>query len=370
MIKSVYIHNFKVFADVEQLVAPLTILTGLNGRGKSSFIQAILLAWSTLKNSNPLLHLNNEYVGIGTVRDAFSWYSEDRRFCLGLTYGEKDYRFESVPVEFYMASQVAFDLDTSLNRYFPYNDPGADLRYFSTWRMGNLRGFPIATKSQMETGSLSVHHGDGKLTPRFLWLNPNRMLPITSLVCEEGDEPMLSLAVDKWLNFISPDLKIRIEQGDGEMRLGYYAADVKGSSTLVADAVNVGYGISYALPVVTSVLASKPGDIVVVETPEAHIHPAGQAKLMDLFAKATAAGVQVILETHSDHIIHGLLRNLKKGVLDENDAKVLYFDRHNDMHQCQDGIVINTLQCTNNGRIKGAPKGFFDQYMIDMDELL
>lgn len=367
MITSVHIHNFKVFSDVEQPIAPLTVLTGLNGRGKSSFIQAILLAWSTVKNERTFIALDNEYVNLKTVGDVFSWYNIDDIFMLRLNCDKHSFLLESNPVKPHNTLENGFALNDANSHN--YNLLSSRLLYLSTWRMGDLSKFPQPPPSQMTSSSLSVEHGDALLTPRYLDLFANTSLSIPSLVRSQAESPCLFSEVEAWLKVVSPDLSLRISRGSSEMKVSYYPLDTRGNPTQFADAINVGYGISYALPVITSILASKPGDIVIIETPEAHIHPAGQARLMDLFARAAAAGVQIILETHSDHIIHGLLRNLKAEVIREEDACVLYFDKQ-EGEDAQDGIVISSLPCSSNGRIKRAPKGFFDQYMIDMDELL
>lgn len=70
-------------------------------------------------------------------------------------------------------------------------------------------------------------------------------------------------------------------------------------------AVNVGFGLSYVLPIVLALLVTKPGGLVIIENPEAHLHPRG-SYLGRLIALAAEAGVQVVVETHSDHIINGI----------------------------------------------------------------
>lgn len=68
-------------------------------------------------------------------------------------------------------------------------------------------------------------------------------------------------------------------------------------------AINTGFGITYVLPILVALLSAKKDSLILIENPEAHIHPKGQAILMELMAKAVDAGVQVVIETHSDHIV-------------------------------------------------------------------
>src|SRR5260370_36481781 len=69
---------------------------------------------------------------------------------------------------------------------------------------------------------------------------------------------------------------------------------------------SVGFGITYALPIVVAVLSAHPGSLVIIENPEAHLHPRGQVKMGELLCQASAAGIQILIETHSDHVLNGI----------------------------------------------------------------
>ncbi|MCQ4437669.1 AAA family ATPase, partial [Clostridioides difficile] len=69
---------------------------------------------------------------------------------------------------------------------------------------------------------------------------------------------------------------------------------------------NVGFGITYVLSIITLVLSAEPGDILIIENPEAHVHPRGQIELGKFLALASKSGIQIIVETHSDHIFNGM----------------------------------------------------------------
>ena len=71
-------------------------------------------------------------------------------------------------------------------------------------------------------------------------------------------------------------------------------------------APNAGFGISYALPVVVAALRAEVGGLLLVENPEAHLHPAGQSKIGSFLARVAADGVRIFLETHSDHVLNGI----------------------------------------------------------------
>ena len=90
---------------------------------------------------------------------------------------------------------------------------------------------------------------------------------------------------------------------------------------------NVGFGISYILPVLTTLLSAREGNIIIIENPEAHLHPRGQAEIGKLIAETVSRGVQVFIETHSDHVINGIRVAVKKGVVKSEDVNIAFFER-------------------------------------------
>ena len=131
-------------------------------------------------------------------------------------------------------------------------------------------------------------------------------------------------------------------------------------------AINVGYGVSYVLPIVIAVLSSSPGSLILIENPEAHIHPRAQAELMKLLMKAAKAGIQIIIETHSDHIVNGALVAIVNDPEYLQLVKAYYFERDERLHiskPCK-------LEILADGRISNPPVGFFDQIDIDMRTIM
>lgn len=365
MIKSISIHNFKLFLDVHQDLKKLTLLTGLNGRGKSSFIQAILLAWNSFQGGDARgLALKNSYIDLGTVDDIVPWNGDDLKMEICLVVDEDTW---SSTVE-------NFDSQTSSDNYIKTTikdtrkDPQSSryyLQYLSTYRMGNLSSFPNNTRAAKEMRSLSISGGDGMGTAQFLDLYGAKAIPIAELA--HPDEPSLRLddQVNAWMRIINPDLRFSVSRSGGNYSIRYQDRLSTFSNTS-ANASNVGYGLTYSLPLFVALLSTPPGGTVIMETPEAHLHPAAQAAFMDLVCIAAAHGVQIIVETHSDYVINGTLRNLKDKKINVEDVSILFFDRDIETGLCE----IVRQNATQQGRIKNASQGFFDQYVSDMHSLL
>ena len=131
---------------------------------------------------------------------------------------------------------------------------------------------------------------------------------------------------------------------------------------------NVGFGVTYVLPVITAVLAAKPGDLIIIESPEAHVHPRGQTKLAELLARAASAGVQILVESHSDHILNGLRVCVHDGILGTEDLKILYFRW--DVEAEEFGTTVKEIDVDRDGRIAEWPEGFFDEFDKSLEALL
>jgi predicted ATPase len=125
---------------------------------------------------------------------------------------------------------------------------------------------------------------------------------------------------------------------------------------------NMGFGVTYALPVILAGLTAGNGGLLIVENPEAHLHPAGQSQMGYFLATMASAGVQVVVETHSDHVLNGIRRAIgEHSVLTKDQAIIHFFD--------VDGTAPQTLSFTEAGGIASWPRGFFDQYQLDVAAL-
>ena len=102
-----------------------------------------------------------------------------------------------------------------------------------------------------------------------------------------------------------------------------------------------------------------------IENPETHIHPHGQSRLAMLMAKAAQAGVQIFVESHSDHILNGIRVAAKRQWIEAEKVKINYFSRSD-----KEITTILPLKLYQNGRIDKWPKGFFDEWDNMLDELI
>ena len=131
--------------------------------------------------------------------------------------------------------------------------------------------------------------------------------------------------------------------------------------------VNVGYGFSYILTLLVAGLLAQKDEIIIVENPEAHLHPSAQAAVMRFFCELVIQrGVQIFIETHSDHIVNASLLAVRNGNLDSELLEIMFFSRNaGDVD-----INIRNLEISSKGRVKNPPKNFCDQYAMDLRALM
>jgi predicted ATPase len=133
--------------------------------------------------------------------------------------------------------------------------------------------------------------------------------------------------------------------------------------------VNVGYGFSYILSLITAVVLAPANSFIIVENPEAHLHPSAQAKMMnELIMAAKEREIQLVVETHSDHVLNTALRAVNEHRLDMDELEVLFFSSATKDVGITEAKVRN-LEVNELGHILNPPKQFFEQYSIDLRAL-
>ena len=126
---------------------------------------------------------------------------------------------------------------------------------------------------------------------------------------------------------------------------------------------DVGFGVSQILPVLVLCYYVPPGSIILLEQPEIHLHPSVQSRLADVFVDAVKnRRVQIIVESHSEHLLRRLQRRVAEQVITPEEA-ALYF--------CQVGEAgskLTPLDLDLYGNIRNWPKDFFGDEFGEMAE--
>lgn len=370
MLRQYDIHNFKNHADTHLEFGCLTIFTGINGMGKSSVLQSLLLMRESYSRRPlmDLLSLDGESFSVGRSSGLVNrnvtenqnllkldLITDEGRVTLGYEYpvGDAD--------ELELGAGYVSPDSQLLKTISLFND---NFQYLSAFRVGPQPTYLSHTNVVDKHRQLSGKMGMGEYSVYFLSKFGQEPIPIVSLAYDGGASlHSISRQVELWMGEISEGVKLRIMQNGNQYDLSY-GYEQTGKPTVFHSALNTGFGLSYILSVVVAILSAKPGSLILIENPEAHIHPSGQASLMQLISKAAEQGIQIIVETHSDHIINGALVNWKQYQLDKDQLAIYYFDRDDDLNARPEKLQVGV-----NGRVKNAPKGFFDQMKADLEVL-
>jgi predicted ATPase len=154
-------------------------------------------------------------------------------------------------------------------------------------------------------------------------------------------------------------------EGTDFVRLSYGFGGTAGiNATRRRRPTNVGFGLTYALPIVVACLTATRESLILLENPEAHLHPKGQTRMAALISAAAVTGAQLVVETHSDHVLNGVRIAVKRGELQPQDA-VIHFFRGNGS-----GVEVISPRVDKDGMLAQWPEGFFDEWENSLDELL
>lgn len=361
MITELRIRSFKRFSDQIFPMRPLTVLTGLNGSGKTSVIHSLLLASEASGlESGDAIRLNGPFgIELGDAEEVRNWSSNELiEFHVTSNEDETEIWKIGIPSGTSRYLTVEEAPQTSLTAF------GKKPRTFSYLCAERLGPRNVSPTSPLPIDKLEIGVSGEYCAQIFGTLGSrpiefaNRIHPLSS------GEPtsLLKYEVERWLAEIARPVELDTIQYPGT---AYNAMQFRFSGQDWVRAPNMGFGISYALPVILSGLIIETGGLFIVENPEAHLHPAGQSRMGVFLAWLASCGVQVIVETHSDHVLNGMRRAIGEyQYLAHTDALVHFFNVLED-----DSPQVERLEFTPVGGISHWPKGFFDQYQIDIASL-
>lgn len=352
MLNKLSLKSFKSFANLNIPLKKMTVLTGLNSSGKSSVLQAIRMVNLSRRNLSPYI------IGHGNFSELKSKLtSPHKNINISMAGENKDYLSLSL-------NNGLIKLRTNVEKIC--------FDYISADRHGPCVTLPIMGP---EIDDITVGE-KGEFTADYYTKFESVIIPEV-LRHTNSSGNTLKHQINFWMSEISPGVDIFFKV-DEEHDISHL--DVNGFR-----ATNTGFGISYSLPIVLTalVMASQPpldnfkyskirswhscsNKILIIENPEAHLHPKGQTALGYLLTLASSCGLQIITETHSDHFIDGVRLAVKKmnNETFANSCIIHYFTKEKDKNTRNEEISIK-----QDGKLTSWPVGFFDQSNINLSKL-
>lgn len=320
------IANFKRFRRLELPLRPLTALTGLNGGGKTTVIQALLLARQASRGASPseAVRLNGPYgLLLGDTSDVLHDDAEDGEgIRVRVVDADVEYTWE-----FAGAGDRALNLAVRARPEAPphaFGGPERALLYLCAERWGprDVQGMSSANLADLHPG----HQGEHVAQVLALLDSEPVREPLLHPRALEGEARIETLRqnVEWWLSSIVCPVTLSANTVP-QTSVAVLRYGIPGRPLTHVRPPNGAFGVTYALPVIVAALLAPRGGLLLVENPEAHLHPAGQSAMGRFLARLASDGVQVIVETHSDHVINGMRRAIGAEGSPPADDVVIHF---------------------------------------------
>ena len=417
MITELRAENFKSWKDTGKLrFAPLTGFFGANSSGKTSILQTLLMIKQTVERPRKRPPEENEplyfgdtssLVNLGSFDDVIHQHSQDLN--LGISVSWKSSK--EIKVDEHLTDSLSFS--TSIGKR--YNHPILEscsytangqswelerdqvscmLKFpdflvksgYSVYAGGSIPAFPyrfygIELPDDPDATLLPLIDSLENLFDQFYYLGPLRENPRPDYtwwnkhpddVGKYGEEMVPALfssriqsgnldeQVPKWLQRLGLIHSYRLAPAPRTQREYEFLVTMhKGGPEIRL--TDVGFGVSQVLPVLILCYYVSEGSILILEQPEAHLHPKAQSELGDVLIDAMKnRNLQIILESHSEHLIHRLMRRIAEERLSVEDT-ALYFC------QINEGVSeIEQLEVDEYGNIGNWPQQFFGDVTGDL----
>jgi len=375
MIKNIQIKNFKSIFSNNIEIGNLNVFTGVNASGKSTFIQSLLLIRQSYTNGNLIrspksliINDQNALTNLGNFKDILSFNAkkndEKVKFSIEFENIKLNIKSEEYDISKNRDSNVIIietnKIDQNLFKENLFSDR---FQYLSAERIEPREDYP-------RFGINEFLGKKGEFTPHYIEKYGNKDIDIKELSIKGNNAKSFTLndQVNDWLNEISESVKVNAKENlnTNRIELSYQQKFSDGTSSQNLKPQNIGFGITHTLPILVSVLSAKPGDLIIIENPETHLHPKGQTNIANLIAIAAENGVQFIIETHSDHFINGLRVSVKKRLINKNKIFLYYFSKNIK----NNNSIITKINIEDDGGLDSWPNGFFDEWDKQLNELI
>lgn len=371
MLDRIRLVNFKCYRDAEIALAPLTVLSGMNAVGKSTILQAVnfmrQLSARHIEIPCGLVSTEGSLVSFGTVDELINVRAprdEETEVKIEL-HGDR-----AADCGFLSLSRLCKDDPDSRSRLLVRGGSfpdgllfGADFLYLGADRLSPNEKFPFNESDEQR--ALNLLGNRGEYAPWYLGLKTGIGLPNPDVRCPDSAPEQVGLEqqVGAWMSRLGREVRIWPSLYEDIKVAGVRFEFVEG---VPYSPRNVGFGLTHSLPIFVALLSRPKGSIVLLENPESHLHPKAQVAMGEFISRMVSCGIQVIVETHSDHILNGIRLAVRRRILvpDQVGLDFMALDS-------QDGDVRPIVpRILPSGAINIWPEGFFDEYENVSAELL
>lgn len=341
MINRIVLENFKCFPQLDLDLRSMTILCGVNSGGKSSVIQGLLMGIESMEGETENIDLMaSEYnIDLYSFDEILYEDANDELFKIGLySIGEQAaFQYKSEESDNNVSSEMIEGKKFIQKVWYLSSE-----RFIhQVQRRGNAQKPELGKEN--EYIAYVLERGRSNKIPVNIGKN-----------YKDKENILFASQVNEWLDFILPGNQVMgVTEGKDNLVSLKFGKNYKFHKT------NIGYGISFVLPIIVSGLLAQKGDILIVENPELHLHPKAQSDLALFLAFIAQSGVQIIMETHSDHIVNGIRKAIvnPECELISSDVEICFFDKNKE---------VRVLHLDDDAQLSDWPDDFMEQVENDL----
>lgn len=365
MLTEIILDRFKCFNHLYMPLKPLTLIAGVNGAGKSSVIQALLMLVQSCRDKD--YDWKNHVVINGELTDL-----DNARFLM-YNSADADKSTVDVTVENDDEQQISFAITPKqTDRVAPCVTEGnldeakekwplfADSFVYLYADRERPRGKYEAMTSRMDSrlGDISANNAAFLLARE---INANKSIAIEGLKRPNAKDASVLRNVSAWISYImgeAVEVTAKETEKDKEARFEYTITNKDGEGQVLSP-LNMPFGHSYILPIVLAVLTAPKDSLIMIENPESHLHPSAQTRMGEFLSRAANEGIQVIIETHSDHLMNGIRIACRNKIItpDKIEMDLIGRETAESKEHTRFHIKLN-----DDGTVVSWIPGFFDEW--------
>jgi len=372
ILRSLDISNLKCFSALRVGLSPLTLFTGFNAAGKSTALHALILLSQGLRldAASEHLPLNGPLIRLGSPEDVFLDKSNKAKISVADAeekiswHFDRQNAFQVEKVTHRTSTGDSREWDKMLWKPDGVAAPNSLIRsihsavFLGAARGGTPEVYPL---SDAVKNVVNADVGnEGQFAPWWYAQMADEEIDEARLHPDET-VPSLRQQLDAYFGELFPP-NAGADAGEIQrtslVRIGFYT----GMPRVDRRPANTGYGLTYAFPILVALLLARREQVVIIESPEANLHPRAQSRMGGILARFAAAGVQVLVESHSDHVLNGIRRAVKKQVIPHSDVAIHFFGGVDS--EGNHGVVSPSID--SEGTVDRWPEGFFDQGESDL----
>lgn len=345
MLKQLDIQNLKSLDKTTLRLAPLTLLTGVNSSGKSTAMQALMLLirYSQIHNRYSMEELTRYLSDFATIRN-----KKNNAKSINITAIGADNQSHTLKI-------TVDSIDKSSQLPYLYereaDAEGQELFYLNANRIGAQ---DLVSVSERKVGSLGEY--------LFATFDKIKGKALPDALLKFKGSKTLAYQVGEWMSFITgAQTELVTEKLSDQVKVSFHVKDLDSH----VSPFNLGAGVSYIAKVIIICLMAKKGDLVLLENPEIQLHPKAQAQLGVFLSFVAHNGIQLVVETHCEHLINKIAYEVHEDRLSSDEVIIHYKGGV----ECDfETILIDDNGEFNNseGDIISFPTGFFDATLADL----